>query len=1171
MSHLAGILGVARYERIMLTRTIRFRVLGGMGIALPVFFGVVQGVVEVQGFGGSTAFGEGAFIPFFMYSFLQTIVIAFIAGDFRAADERAHVHEVLAVRPLSTTELVLGKYLGVLQALVGLSLVVMSVTVIVQAAKLSILGTPFRVAPYLGYLLLMNLPGLVYMTALTFFLGAMFRNRTAAALVVMAYVIITVFFLGSKYGGFFDFGAFHAPLYYSDLLGFGDLTRVVQQRVLYLALAALLIGLSVERYPRLPQGGLWRWAGRAATLAALATVISLSLWMVRHDAQALDDRARLLTTQQEHARVPAPEVIHYDLDVGLMQAGAPLTATAAMQVRNPGDAPMELLVFTLNPGLELTGARGSDGAELAVERVGSVVRVPLSSALLPGLETFVELRYAGTVDPEGFDLIRTAPARDEGDNDDDLPKMPELTAWIRDYSVFLPTRSRWYPSPGVDYGHAEPVVPSFSTAEIRVTAPAQLTIVTQGEPSGLEPRRSGQAVSTYTVQSAVPALSINGGQYDVIEAEIGGIDLALYVHPEHWSGITFLSDATAEIQAALRQLLAAMERETGLPYPYPRLSVVEVPFLVQWYYEGWREVGGLVQPGVLMVQETELTRHGRGIQRGFANMERNSDGGSEPASIKRDLLVRAVFELFLSPQASGLARSPLAQLWSFDRGFVGEQASLLERGMPVYLQRDVGDQVRSMMLQRRGRGRGRFAGRGRDGAGSGNAGIAVSEALASRSAGIGPAGEQWDRMLEAMQQQPFTEMTPAEDPELYRSILDTKGLSVFRVMQAVVGAEAFVDIVEAFGEQSRYQGVSFDEFERAVVPPHDIPGETNAGDKPTLAPEPDAAFDADLGRLVNEWLAGTGIPGYTITRATAKKVENSSGAVVHQVVVRVRNGEPGVGFVQVKVGGFRDEVSKGIQIEGGTEVEVSMVIAARPSRVTVEPFFAKNRRGLIAPLRVPDQVSAGIPESYVHLVTEDETPFIEIIVDNEDEGFSMPLRRVQRYLRPGLVGDAWGVRPARFAFGRYETNFRYKSPGDGAQPAVWSTQVPRTGEYDVAYYFLPERMGGRRVGLWGLAASFELTLVRNSETRTLRVDTSQLQAGWNLLGRFAYDAGDEVSVELSDRADGRLYADAVRWRFVDPDRPDLVYEEGVAPWDFQRQGGRRGGFPGGGGRGRGPG
>ena len=67
-----------------------------------------------------------------------------------------------------------------------------------------------------------------------------------------------------------------------------------------------------------------------------------------------------------------------------------------------------------------------------------------------------------------------------------------------------------------------------------------------------------------------------------------------------------------------------------------------------------------------------------------------------------------------------------------------------------------------------------------------------------------------------------------------------------------------------------------------------------------------------------------------------------------------------------------------------------------------------------------------------------------------------------------------------------------------------------------------------------------------------------MKAGWNYLGRYKFAEGEEAVVELSDRAEGRLYADAVRWRFFDPQNPD-AYEDEMPTFMFRGRGGSGGG------------
>jgi len=1159
MNILRNIFGVARYERIMLMRTTRFRALGLIGISIPTLQGIGLAIAETQGWlaegGQMSALGLSGFMPFYMYTYFQTILIAFVAGNFRAVDERADVEEVISSRPLTTTELVTGKYVGVVQALTTLSLCVLVLTLAIQAAKMSITGDPFLLTPYLAYFALMTFPALIFMSALTFFLGATLRNTTATALVSIAYIIAVLFFLGTRYGGIFDFGAFFAPLYFSDMAGLGDVTRVFQIRVFYLTLSLALLGLAIASYPRLPKPGIWSKMGHVMAVAGIGGAAVLYISMAQQDIARDQNRTELFAVQLSYADKPVVDVLTYDLNIEIMKNSVPLAATVEMQLINDNELPLETMIFTLNPGLVVSKVADVNNRDLLFEIEGSVVEVTLPSSLAPGDQTTIRMTYAGDIDRNGFDLLRTAARIEKWQGP--IHK-GDLTAWIREDSAYLPPRSRWYPVPGVDYGNNQQRPVSFSTGRIRIDGPAGLEAITQGVPTK-ETDGAGRSVSIWEINVPVPQLSLNLSAYEVFTTDAAGTEVALYVHPLHMRQVSFFSDAVEEIDGLVEQLLTTMAQETGLPYPYERLAVVEVPFLVQWYYEGWEESGGLTQPGILMVEEdTLVSQLKRMANRVNRTMGSERGQGQEPARVKRDQIAAAVFSVFLSPEgySGGLFRSPLVQLWSFNRGFAGENSSLLARGMPVYMQEDLTQEIRSSMFQdRRGGGRGgggrNFASMSRTRPQDHGMSMQVRVGGGGQSSPSSPGGTgdgaTWDEMLEAMQTQSLSELDPDADPDLYRSVLDAKGLTMFRMIEAVVGSDEFINTVESFGESSQYRDVSFEEFERAVVPE---------------GTDDEDVSRQGLDRLINDWVNGTYVPGYTLTRSEAKKLEDDQGKVVYQVMVRILNGEPGRGFVQVQVQGRGDEITKNVEIAGGQELEVSMVIGVRPHIVTVEPFLAKNRRPLRSPLRVGEEVEPGLPEEYVALVTAEEAAYTEIIVDNEDEGFSMPVRRVQRYMRPGLEGGNWNVTANRIAFGRYETNYRSKSGGDGAQPAVWRTTLPYAGEYDVSYYFLTRRINGRsREGFRGAADYYSMTINHSGGTTELTVNTDQLDPGWNALGRFTFEAGEEARVELSDLAEGNLYADAVRWRYVDPDNPNAVYDEGIMPWEwgFGGGGGRRGG------------
>ena len=1124
-----NILGVARYERKMLLRTTKFRILGSIGVCIPVLLGIVFALIEANGV--ELPIGMDAYMPFWMYSFLQTVVIAFIVGDFRAADEQAHIYEVVAGRPVSTAELVAGKYLGIVSALVLLSLGVLILTLGIQAAKISITGNPFNVEPYIGYLVLMNLPALIFMSSLTFFLGALLRRQAAVALIAIGYLLAVMMFLGRRYDGIYDFGAFFQPLYYSDLIGLADVTQVGLQRLFYVLLGIGFFGFSIDRYPRLAHSLTARWFGRGCALTGFGLAAGLYFFM---DARVQDGQAyrqSLLAQQEAVAHLPVAEIAHCDLNVTLLDKD-PLAASAALALKNPHETPLDTLILSLNPGLKIQSLTRSDGKAIAWQRTGSAIYVIPDSPLKSDQKLDLTLNYAGDIDTDGFDLQREK-GRPKLRKREGAINKGTLTAWIRDESIFLPPRSRWYPVAGVDYGYEQARPVSFSTANVQIAFPLGLEVITQGQ-VGKTDTLDTRVRRQWVVEKPVPVLSLNAGIYRVYRATIHDIACALYVHPSHLRPIEFFEGTEEEITRALGQIVDAMEQESGMTYPYPSLSLVEIPFHIQWYYEGWEEKGGLTQPGVLMIEEDVFMR--QQFTRNFKRYQKGARGKREPKDIKKDLLVRAVFSTFFSKEESGkssggLFRSPVVQLWAYDKQFVGDHYALLKKGMPMYLQDDLSTDMTSAFYSRR---RGGFGDRGRGGPRGNSRGSSA----------------RWDTLVAKMQRKSFAELDPAKQAGLYRQVLDAKGPALFQMIESFWGEETFRNVLDDIDENHKYDDIDFSTFERAAI------GDTT-----------DSENSQKLQRLVNDWIFGTEIPGYTLTRVKAMKMDDGFGMVVYQLILRIKNSEPGRGYVQITASGRGDEAVKGVEIEGGQEIEVSMVLWDQPFRVMVEPFFARNRRPLVSPVRVPEKVVEGFPVSYVKDVTGEASGPLEIIVDNDDDGFSMPIRRETRYFRPGLKGDNWREHVMPMAFGRFETNYRRKRGGDGAQPAVWTARIPKDGEFDVGFYFPDPSMAKRlRIG-----SRFTLTVFHGGKADTLKMERDLMKAGWNHLGRYTFAEGEEAAVELSDRAERGLYADAVRWRFFDPQNPD-AYEDELPAFMFGRGRGGPGG-PGGRGDGerRGPG
>ncbi len=1093
LSALHNILGVARYECKMLLRTTKFRILGGLTVCIYVCLGINFAL----GFWNKAHKGlEGyeSYVLFLVYTTFQALVIPFLAGSFRTADENAHIYEVVAGRPISTAALVVGKYLGTVSAFFFFSLSVLILALSIQAAEISMADNPFTIEPYLLYLLLLNFPTLIFLSSLTFFLGVLLRRPIAAALIVTTYSFAAIlFFSGSQYFNVgFDFLGLDDYMGYSDLMGIGNITQVGLQRLFYVLLGIGFLGLAIDRYPRLAHSMNAQWFGRGCALTGFGLTTGLYFFFHADVQNRQTYRQSLLAQQEAVAHIPVTEITHYDLAVTLLGKDL-LSASGKIILKNNLEVPLDTLILSLNPGLKIQSLMQDNGSNIEWDRTGSVIRVMPDAPLLSDQELGLKLNYAGDIDTDGFDLKR------EKGKSRFLPGrmgMGFLTAWIRDNSIFLPPRSRWYPVTGVDYGykHARPA--SFSTANLHITFPQGLEIITQGQ-IGKTDTLGTQVIRQWVVENPVPVLSLNAGVYCVYRATIHDIECALYVHPSHLRLIRFFEDAEEEVVRALGQIVDMMEQESGMKYPYPNLSLVEIPFHIQWYYEGWEEKGGLTLPGVLMIEEKVLAR--QSFTHIYKPYQQQLSVNREPKNLKKDLLVRAVLETFFAEESanSGLFRSPVFQLWAYDKNFVGDHYALLKKGMPLYLQSNLRNDMASAFFSRR---------RQRSGVSRGSS-------------------KDWNRLTAKMQRKSFADLDPEQEAKLYRQVLDVKGPGLFEMMASFLGEETFRTLISDINQNYKYKDIDFSTFERAAV------GYTEDEDRLRLQ------------RLVKDWIFSTEIPGYTLTSVKALKIDDGSGILAYQLIVRIKNSEPGRGYVQITALSENDEAIKGVEIESGQEIEVSMVLWEQPLRVIIEPFFARNRQPLISPVRVPEQVTKGAPIAYLKDVTGEEdmthadTDPIEIIVDNDDKGFSMPIHRVTRFSRPGLKGGNWRERSLPVAYGRYAKNYRQKKPGDGAQPAVWTAQIPRDGEFDVSFYF-PDQATAKREGI---APAFTLTVFHAGKVDTLKMERDLMKAGWNHLGRYKFVNREEAVVELSDRAEGVLYADAVRWRFVDKLIPQQAF------------------------------
>ncbi|MCG3157040.1 MAG: hypothetical protein DKINENOH_03671 [bacterium] len=1092
------IMAVAAVERVMLYRTAKFWVLAGLGVLIIALFllAVTLGPILDTGAPGEFLLtGTDAFLAIYFFSFVQAVLIIFVAGDFRKAEEKARLDQVMLSRPMTTANWVVGKYLGIVSGLVYLNLFLLGLAAIARIFKVIFAGAEFKILPFLTYALIASVPAILFMTALVFFLVSLLRSQALAIILPLGYVAALLFHFHFKFDGLLDYGAFFAPLFHSDLIGFGDLTPILWQRLFFALLACGLLSFSVVRYPRLEQSP---WSRRFTFVSGFTCLLAALMiaFNLRADSQArLAARAADFKQQEQWLSPPLAQVRHYDLEIWLHDNATPLRVNARLAVANPHNVPLSRLVFALNGRLRVSQVSRHGQAAVPFQQASQLLVVDLGAAALPpGASDTLFVTYAGDIEADGFMLDRMPQATKLIRRDDGPWVKGNISAWLSGELAVLPAQCGWYPVPGAAAGYAyeTPRPQNFATARLRVHTPARLSVISQGRRLS-ETRTASGKETVFEVVTPVPALSLNAGEYQRLARDFKDIAIELYFRDKHLRDLEVFTEVADTCYEAITRMLDIFEEVAGVPYPFERLALVEVPLQMQVYMGRHGVENILLQPGLVMLEEVSLAgrRFKREVEERTKEARRRGRDDS-PGRIKRDVFIEAVLDLLLPDNywgGDGTLRSPL-------RNYLHAQLDIvdpvLDRGLELQLYEECERRVRDTFYPDR-----------------------WSAALSSFDRLRQMDGEwavrhrynvEVDSVLEKLSKTPLTGLRPQGNGNLYRACVDFKAPPILQMLRERLGEKNYAAVLRRLVAEHRYQQVNRDTLSRLVQ----------------------AVTPTDHSEFLEQWFEHATFPGYRLTLAEADKLDTGKMRVMHQVRVRVQNGEKGEGFVRVVCETENDKIRRPLALGSYEEKEMQLAVTEPPRNVRVIPYFSRNRGEIRKPVTLNHRIRRGAPRDTV-FTTASSNDSLAFVLDDQDEGFFTPVSAEARYLRPPSKGQSWWEDTDPMAYGKYYFGWRMKRGGRGDYPARWETKVPRTGDYELSFHLPMARSWWSR----NLSRSFQITVTSAEGKSRLELQPQETAEGWLALGRYHFKTDQPAVIELSDAGSGFVIADAVRWEFVE--------------------------------------
>jgi len=1093
--NLKYILTIAGAERVMLYRTAKFLVLAGIGVLMIIFFMVVMTVVSiVEGsFPGEFLLeGTDGFLSLYFFSYVQAILIIFVAGDFRKAEEKARLDQVMLSRPMTTANWVMGKYFGVVSALVYLNLFLMTLATIGRIFKVIFTGAGFNVLPFVKYFFIASLPSILFMTALVFFLVSLLRSPALAIILPLGYVASILFYFQHKFQGLFDYGAFFAPLFHSDLIGFGDITPILWQRLFFVLLAFSFLGFSIILYPRLQQSLFSQRLSQVSAVVFLFVAAAVGYKIVNQHRDEQKTRRDDFTYQQQWISQPTCQVKHYNLEVTLDGKSAPLQVAAKLAVFNPHAQPLSQLAFALNGALRVAEVRAQDDKPIAFRQEHQLLLLDLSDQpLQPGATDTLQIFYAGTIDADGFMLDRLPESKGIDRKEDGPWVKGSLSAWLSADFALLPAQCGWYPIPGAAaaYPYESPRPQNFATAKIRVHAGKNLTIVTQGEK--IEENDEG---ATFVVETPVPGFSLNIGDYKSLQRKFKQTQVEFYFRDKHLLDYGVFSDVADTCFQAVERVFDIFEEVAGVPYPYKRLALVETPTQMQIYAtrHGFDNIG--LQPGVVMIDEVMIAarRLKKRVEQRTKRVRRRGQDDS-PARIKRDVFVETVLDFFMDDEywhGDSSFRSLLRNYLNFQ---IDITDPVLARAVEMQLFEECERRAQDAFYPDRW-----------------NAHLSANDRIRQLEDDWVTRwryGVEMDSVLAAFEKTPLAKLRPHGEGNLYRACVDLKAPPVLKMLRERVGEKNYLAALKKLLEEYRYRQASLADFLNVVQ----------------------SFSQDDLSGFFSEWFEQATFPGYRITAAEAEKLDTGKMRIVHQVKVRVQNGEKGDGFVRLVCETENDKIRRHLSLGSYEEKEIRFPVTEVPKSIQLIPYFSRNRGEIMKQITLSNRIRRGAPVDTVFTTTSALSDSLSFVLDDQDDGFFTPVSEESKYLRPRSKGQSWWEDTNPFAFGKYYFGWRLKRDGSGEYPARWEMKVPRTGDYELSFH-LPV---GKDWRTERLSRKFEIKITSLDGTNRIELQPQETIDDWLPLGRYRFDREQPAVVELSDEGSGYVIADAVRWEFVE--------------------------------------
>jgi len=1183
MAFLLNIRTVARYEAKTLRRSWFFR-LFSIG-ALLIFTVMNIGMFSPVGSEAWEVVSISSSLPLinlYLLNIAQAVVVIFLAADFLKRDKKVDTNEVLYTRSMSNFEYVIGKSWGILRLFLSLNLLILAIGLVINIISKSM---SVNIASYFYYLFIISVPTIIFSLGLAFTLMSLIRNQAVTFLILLGYAAVDIFYFYFRAGSIFDYMAFGIPVFRSGIIGFDNLSVIINQRLIYLFAGLFLIMATILLFKRLPQSKFHRILTIIFLFVFLGGSVICAYNTYSTYRKGVNDKNVVMAVNREFENKKFATIT--DASIEFIHKGNSFEATSVLTISNDNNDPISQYYFSLNPSLVVTKI-SSGGRDLNFKRINHIIEINPGKFLNPGDSDKVSFVYSGSIN-ESFCYPNYSNDIKENPYKISMVNVNKRQAFLTKDYVLLTPEAHWYPVAGLNYYPSNPgqIKIDFTNYSLKVKTENNLVAVSQGKMNKV----NGYYI--FKPKSPLTGLTLAIGNYLTDKIKVDSVEFISY----HFPGNDYYKKDLEAIKDTLPLLISGLmkdlESNFSTKYPFETLSMLEVPVQFYSYPKESTQTRAEVQPSMVLLPERLSTLNQAGFYKLFRQQKQRMKRGGLVITDK-ELQVRIFNNFMRSTFISGAnfrfingvaANEPTRYLlgpsfYFFKNNFYSSEYPVINAVFEVHLQK-----INS----------------------PGRAGLQALSGNLSEN----------DLANIILKNQSFKDML-AKNPggDTLRTVLTIKGDNLFNLIRSETGIDEFKDWFVKYIDDHRFKRVDIKTFN------NDIKNK----------------FGFEFYPYLYDWYNGKEQPGFLFTNLQATQIVIGDRSR-YQVTFIASNPEASGGLFNISFrtggaggarggggggsrggGGFggggggggrissqgrgmeATDISKIIYLGPNETKRVGIVLDALPRAMMINTLFAKNIPGQITlPIDniikskdvIKEFTGEEILTSYSSL--SDST---EIIVDNEDTGFIISKQNTVNRLKKLLgiqnknsssyqqmslmkIPSYWQPVVQSFYFGKYVRSAIYTKSGVGDKTVTWATVIKQPGYYDIFSYIgkTADRMmitgggaartgggsgggggargggGGRTGGAGGTGGisgllggtggqgrgggvrgqpaapykEFHFHVYYDGGMEDIPFDYENAESGWNKLGTY-YLKADTAKVVLSNLSAGRVViADAIKW------------------------------------------